>query len=80
MTISNKFQVLTNVRKNFNFLCGGDSRYPSVDTEIRKDSQKYGQCSCKNREKVHFWLNEICLAGLLVKKRTSFPSKICPVF
>ena len=32
MTIGNTFQLLTNVKKNFNFLCSGDSRYPSVDT------------------------------------------------
>ena len=31
MTIVNKLQQLTNVKKNFNFICGGDSRV-SVDT------------------------------------------------
>ena len=32
MTIGNKFQPLNNLKKNSIFLCGGDSRYPSVDT------------------------------------------------
>ena len=32
VTIGNKFQPLTNVKKNCNFLCGGDSRYPFSDT------------------------------------------------
>ena len=32
MAIGNKFQSLTNVRKNSNYLFGGDSRYPSLDT------------------------------------------------
>ena len=32
VTIGNKFQPLTNVKKNSNFLCGGDSRYPFVHT------------------------------------------------
>ena len=46
--------------------------------EIRKDSQKYEQRFCKNCEKVLF--SKIKLTGLLMKKHTSFPSKICPVF
>ena len=53
-TIGNKFQPLTNVKKNSNFLCGGDSRYLCVDTEIRKGCQKYGQCLRKNCEKNSF--------------------------
>ena len=32
MKIAKTFQPLTNAKKNFNFLCGGDSGYPSVDT------------------------------------------------
>ena len=32
VTIGNKFQSLTNLKKNSKFLCSGDSRYPSVDT------------------------------------------------
>ena len=32
VTVGNKFQPLTNVKKNSKFLCGGNSRYPSVDT------------------------------------------------
>ena len=32
VTIGNKFQPLTNVKKNSNFSYSGDSRYPSVDT------------------------------------------------
>ena len=32
MTIGNKFQPVNNLKKNSNFLCGRDSRYPSVDT------------------------------------------------
>ena len=32
VTVGNKFQPLTNVKKNFNILCGEHSRYPSVDT------------------------------------------------
>ena len=30
--IVNKFQPLTNIKKNCYFICGGDSRYLSVDT------------------------------------------------
>ena len=68
MTIGDKFQSLTNLKKNSKFLCSGDSRYPSVDTV------KLGK-TLKNMGDV---LAEI--AGLLMKKHTSFPSKICPVF
>ena len=32
MTIGNKFQSITNVKKNSSFLFGGDSRYPSLYT------------------------------------------------
>ena len=32
VTIVNKFQPLTYVKRNSNFLCGGDSKYPSADT------------------------------------------------
>ena len=46
--------------------------------EIRKDSQKYGQRPCKNCVKSIF--SKMIPTGLLMKKRPSFPSKICPVF
>ena len=32
VTIGNKFHPLTNFKKNSNFLCGGDSRFTSLDT------------------------------------------------
>ena len=49
VTIGNKFQPLTNVKKNSNFLCGGDSRYPSGDTVKLGKTLK-----SKNCEKIHF--------------------------
>ena len=35
VTIGNKFQPLTNVKKNSNFFCGGYSRYPSLDNDSK---------------------------------------------
>ena len=32
----------------------GYLRYPSVDTVKLGKTQKYGQCPCKNCEKIHF--------------------------
>ena len=54
VTIGNKFHPLTNFKKNSNFLCGGDSRFTSLDTAKLGKTQKYGQFPSKNFKKVRF--------------------------
>ena len=55
MTIGNKFQPLTNVKKNSNFLCGGDSSYPSVDTvKLGKTLKNMGSILAKIVKKFIF--------------------------
>ena len=55
MTIGSKFKPLTNVKKNFNFLCDGDSRYPSVDTvKLGKTIKNMGNALAKIVKKFIF--------------------------
>ena len=55
VTIGNKFQPLTNVKKNSNFLCGGDSRYPSLDTaKLGKTLKNRGNALAKIVKKFIF--------------------------
>ena len=55
VTIGNKFQPLTNVKKNSNFLCGGDSRYASVDTvKLGKTLKNMGSVLAKTVKKFVF--------------------------
>ena len=54
-------------------------RYASVDTmKLRKNLKNMGNVLAKIVKKSIF--SKIKLAGLLMKKRASFPLKICPVF
>ena len=46
MAIGNKFQPLTNDKKNSIFLCGGDSRYQSVDTLPMKKHASFPSLIC----------------------------------
>ena len=51
----NKFQPLTNVKKNSNFLCNGDSRYPSLDTvKLGKTLKNMGNALAKIVKKFFF--------------------------
>ena len=55
VTIDNKIHPLTNVKKNSNFLCGGDSRYPSLDTvKLGKTLKNMGSALAKIVKKFIF--------------------------
>ena len=79
MTLVNKFQPLTNFKKNSILLCGGGPRYPSVDTlKLGNTLKNMGNVIVKIVKKSIF--SKIKLADLLMKRNASFHSKICPVF
>ena len=55
VTIGNKFQPLTNDKKNSNFLCGGDSKYTSLETlKLGKNLKKMGNVLTKIEKKFIF--------------------------
>ena len=61
------------------YLCVGGPRYPSVNTgKLGKTLKNMSNFLGKNMKKSVF--SKMKLAGLLMKERISFPSKICPVF
>ena len=54
-------------------------KIPSIGTvKLQKTLKKMGNILTKIVKNLIF--SKMKLAGLLMKKRTSFPSKICPVF
>ena len=62
VTVGNKFQPLTNVKKNFNILCGEDSRYPSVDTvKLGKTLKNMGNFFAKIVKKFIFNKTKLAL-------------------
>ena len=79
LSVVNEFHPLTKVKKNSIFSCVGGPRYPSVNTvKLEKTFKNMSNVLGKLVKK--FVFSKMKLACLQTKKRTSFPSKICPVF